>query len=72
MKGLSLHPTLSACSFLQVLDPASNTIKSVAGAGVAGFADGAGAAAKLSEPGGLCAGPTGTVFVADTNNSAIR
>ena len=57
---------------LQVLDPVSNTIRSVAGTGAAGFADGAGAAAKLSEPGGLCAGPNGTVFVADTNNSAVR
>ena len=56
----------------QVLDPASDTIRSVAGSGSAGLADGAGGNARLSEPGGLCAGPGGTVLVADTNNSAIR
>lgn len=56
----------------QVLDPASDSIRSVAGSGAAGMADGAGGNARLSEPAGLCAGPNGTVLVADTNNSAIR
>ena len=28
--------------------------------------------ARLSEPGGLAAGPNGTLFIADTNNNAIR
>jgi hypothetical protein len=56
----------------QVLDPASNSIKSVAGSGTAGLSDGVGPSALLSEPGGLCAGPGGSVIIADTNNSAIR
>ena len=55
-----------------MLDPASDSIRSVAGSGAAGMADGAGGNARLSEPAGLCAGPDGTVLVADTNNSAIR
>lgn len=57
---------------MQVLDPAKDTIRTVAGAGVAGFADGVGLKAKLSEPAGLCEGPGDTVYVADTNNSSIR
>ena len=40
--------------------------------GTAGYADGVGRTAKLSEPGGLALGPNGSLFVADTNNSAIR
>lgn len=57
---------------MQVLDPGSNSIRALAGSGKPGLADGAGAAAQLSEPGGLCLGPGGTVFVADTNNSLVR
>lgn len=56
----------------QVLDPATDSIRTVAGGNAAGLADGRGNAARLSEPAGLCAGPGGTIFVADTNNSAIR
>ena len=56
----------------QVLEPSSNSIKTLAGSGKPGLADGAGAAAQLSEPGGLCPGPGGTVLVADTNNSLVR
>lgn len=62
----------SGFSDVQVLDPASDSIRSVAGSGAAGMADGAGGNARLSEPAGLCPGPNGTVLVADTNNSAIR
>ncbi|GAB4822761.1 hypothetical protein N2152v2_009807 [Parachlorella kessleri] len=57
---------------LKVLDPTTDTITTVAGSGRAGFADGRGTGAQLSEPGGLCAGPGGTVLIADTNNSLIR
>ena len=56
----------------QVLDPVTDRINSVAGSGSAGFADGRGTVSRLSEPGGLAAGPNGTVLVADTNNSLIR
>ncbi|CAL5223491.1 g6016 [Coccomyxa viridis] len=57
---------------LKVLDPSSNTIRTLAGSGKPGLADGTGTSAQLSEPGGLCLGPAGTVLVADTNNSLIR
>ena len=57
---------------VQVLDPSSNTVRTIAGSGKPGLADGAGTSAQLSEPGGLCLGPDGSVLVADTNNSAIR
>ena len=40
--------------------------------GEAGFADGSGLSAALSEPGGLCRGPDESVFVADTNNQVVR
>lgn len=57
---------------MQVLDPKSDTIRTLAGSGKPGLADGSGTTAQLSEPGGLCLGPAGTVLVADTNNSLIR
>lgn len=57
---------------VQVLDPSSNTVRTIAGSGKPGLADGAGTSAQLSEPGGLCLGPDGSVLVADTNNSVIR
>ena len=56
----------------QVLDARSDTVRTVAGSGAPGLADGVGTAAQLSEPGGLCLGPDRTVLVADTNNSLIR
>jgi hypothetical protein len=57
---------------LQSLDPRTNTIRSVAGSGKAGFADGSGLESALSEPGGLCRGPGASVLVADTNNHIVR
>ncbi|KAI7838239.1 hypothetical protein COHA_007984 [Chlorella ohadii] len=57
---------------LKVLDPETATITAVAGSGSAGYKDGVGTAAQLSEPGGLAAGPDGTVILADTNNGLIR
>ncbi len=44
---------------LKELDPATNTIRTLAGSGGAGYRDGAGTAAQLSEPGGLALGPDG-------------
>jgi hypothetical protein len=44
---------------LKELDPASNTIRTLAGRGDAGYRDGDGQAAQLSEPGGLALGPNG-------------
>ena len=45
----------------------------LAGTGDTGLIDGPFEHAQFSEPGGLCVGPEGTtLFVADTNNHAIR
>lgn len=56
---------------LRRLDPATHTVKSVAGSGTAGAADGAGAEATFREPSGLSYA-AGRLYVADTNNHAIR
>ncbi len=42
------------------------------GSGAAGFADGVGAAAQLSEPAGLALGPNGTVFIAGASGEGCR
>jgi DNA-binding beta-propeller fold protein YncE len=53
------------------LDPDTGECRTVFGSGEPGHADGPGAAARFSEPGGLAAG-AGRLIVADTNNHAIR
>ncbi len=53
------------------LDPRTGECRSVLGSGEAGHADGAAGEARFSEPGGLAAAG-GRLFVADTNNHAIR
>lgn len=55
-----------------MVNTSRKTIKTLAGRGNAGFADGAGAEASLSEPSGLARGLDDTVFVADTNNHLVR
>ncbi|HEY7200778.1 MAG TPA: hypothetical protein VIC57_11220, partial [Candidatus Dormibacteraeota bacterium] len=53
----------------------SGVITTVAGSGVAGFADGAAGAAtagQLNRPRGLAIAHDGTLLIADTGNSAIR
>ncbi|KXZ45018.1 hypothetical protein GPECTOR_59g625 [Gonium pectorale] len=57
---------------IKVLYPSTNEVVTIAGSGTAGLRDGVGTEAQFSEPAGLCLGPNGTVFVADTNNGAIR
>ena len=58
---------------LKKLDTSNCSISTVAGSGQAGFVDGVGTAAQLSEPSGLAVSPRdGRVFIADTNNSLIR
>ena len=56
---------------IKVLDPASRRVAVFAGRGVEGAADGTAAAATFYEPGGLSAAGD-ALFVADTNNHAIR
>ncbi len=53
------------------LDPDTRRCASWLGSGRAGFGDGTGSAVQFSEPGGLSA-VRGRVFIADTNNHAIR
>jgi DNA-binding beta-propeller fold protein YncE len=58
---------------LKALSLPSGAVRTLAGSGVAGLRDGVGAAAQLAEPSGLALGPGGEeLFVADTNNGAVR
>lgn len=56
---------------IKVLDPQTRTVERILGSGVAGFADGQGFDSGFHEPGGISVLP-GLMFVADTNNHAIR
>jgi hypothetical protein len=53
------------------MNPAERRVQAFAGDGTAGHADGPLDKARFYEPGGITAA-TGTVYVADTNNHAIR
>lgn len=53
------------------LDLTSRQVRTVAGSGVAGQRDGPAAQAQFYEPGGLSAG-AGRLYIADTNNHAVR
>lgn len=57
---------------IKALNPATNEVTTLAGSGTPGFKDGIGTAAAFSEPAGLALGPGGQLFIADTNNNAIR
>jgi len=54
------------------ISPAGQVTTLAGSPGVAGFADGTGGAARFSRPSGLAVDATGTVFVADSGNAAIR
>lgn len=56
---------------IKVLDPAQGAVAALAGCGRAGFIDSVGENAAFFEPGGLSAAG-GRLYVADTNNHAIR
>ncbi|MEO8397753.1 MAG: thioredoxin-like domain-containing protein, partial [Chloroflexota bacterium] len=59
-------------SRIKQLDPKTNTVTTISGTGQGGgFLDGIGTAAQFNEPGGLSAAGD-RLFVADTNNGAIR
>lgn len=52
---------------------AAGVVSTLAGsAGLAGNIDGAGAAARFSEPTGIAVGPNGTLFVSDNGGTIIR
>ena len=55
-----------------MLDTSQRRVRSIAGNGAAGFADGKSSEAQLSEPSGLAPGPGRLALVADTNNHLIR
>lgn len=56
---------------IKMLDPASRKVSTIAGTGAPGHADGAASRAQFHEPGGVSVAAD-TLFVADTNNHAIR
>ncbi len=56
---------------IKVLDPQTREVKQFAGTGTAGFRDGPLQEAEFNEPGGL-AYANDLLYVADTNNNAIR
>ncbi|WVZ56715.1 hypothetical protein U9M48_007207 [Paspalum notatum var. saurae] len=54
------------------LDPVTRKVTTIAGTGRAGYKDGPGLSAELSEPAGLVEVGDGRLLVADTNNNTIR
>jgi DNA-binding beta-propeller fold protein YncE len=56
---------------VRVIDPATRRVKTLAGTGASGLKDGPAARAQFAEPGGLSIAD-GVLYVADTNNHAIR
>lgn len=57
---------------IKVVDPSKKTCETLLGAGKPGLSSEEGSV-KFDEPGGLCVSPDGqSLYVADTNNHAIR
>lgn len=48
------------------------TVRTAAGSGKSGYTDGMGTAAQFARPTGIAAGEDGSLFIADTDNHAIR
>ncbi|KAG0478326.1 hypothetical protein HPP92_013045 [Vanilla planifolia] len=57
---------------IKKLDPVNRKVVTLAGTGNAGFKDGPGLSAQLSEPSGIAKAGNGRFLIADTNNSIIR
>ncbi|RMG95410.1 MAG: hypothetical protein D6706_12085, partial [Chloroflexi bacterium] len=53
-------------------DPVTKTVSTLAGGNGCGFRDGQGTAAQFCSPSGIAVDASGKVYVADTNNNAIR
>ena len=56
---------------IRTVNPTTGEVTTVAGTGTPGDADGLGAAASFDEPGGISTAG-GKLYIADTNNNAIR
>ena len=56
---------------IRKITPAGD-VSTIAGTGVAGFADGSVTSAQFDGPTGIAVGNDGTIYVADTNNNRIR
>jgi DNA-binding beta-propeller fold protein YncE len=56
---------------IKMLDPTTGAVTTFAGTGVAGHADGPAAKAQFFEPGGVSVAGN-TLYIADTNNHAVR
>jgi DNA-binding beta-propeller fold protein YncE len=58
---------------VKTIDPYTREVRSLAGNGEPGLADGGADEARFWEPGGIAATPDGArAYVADTNNHALR
>ena len=69
--GTSLFVVDSMTNKIRRIDIASGVVTTLAGSGLAGASDGAGAVASFNAPGGLTTDGT-NLYVADTNNNKIR
>jgi DNA-binding beta-propeller fold protein YncE len=57
---------------IRLFDVKNDTVKTLAGCGEAGFADGPGDKAKFNKPYSVLVDPDGNIFVSDTENQRIR
>ena len=57
---------------IRTISPDRTTVSTLAGTGVAGFADGLGNVAKLNQPNGISVDAAGVVYIADMGNNMIR
>ncbi|MBV9358733.1 MAG: hypothetical protein JO023_24765, partial [Chloroflexi bacterium] len=73
--------TVAASGQIDVADAGNNRIRQIsadrqvrtlAGSGTMGFADGTGSSAAFNAPHGIAWGPNGTLYIADTGNNRIR
>ncbi|MFK5891570.1 MAG: SMP-30/gluconolactonase/LRE family protein [Flavobacteriaceae bacterium] len=70
-KSDNLYVSDTGNNRIRKITPDGN-VTTLAGSGVAGFADGTGAAAKFNEPKGIAVDSNGNVYVADSKNHKIR
>ncbi len=59
-------------NMIRAINPVTGAVSTLAGDGIAGFADGPGNSARFNGPNGVAVGADGTVYVADLGNDRIR